>query len=188
MGERCSSDQQHCTWPWYTKYDGNIFGVYNPNCNDKSDQVFPINTTCRQFNQKFLNTYWINWCTDTNGEKRKKEDGSYCDGGYDNLEYWYSRQTDNLIKDPHGCQQSCKTTSTGADCVACEHPDFFHCNSTGFCIHKDLVCDHHPHHRCGGDDEGVHHCLEVYFKRRIVKSYATLICQSKMYPGKELDI
>ena len=86
---------------------------------------------------------------------------------------WY--QHDDKITDPHGCQKRCKTTTNaGADCLACEHPDFFKCNSTGYCINSDLVCDHHPHPNCGGDDEGIYHCLEIYLKKRLVKSYATL--------------
>ena len=85
-------------------------------------------------------------------------------------------QDDERIRDPHGCERSCSIT--GPDCVACEHEDFFHCPSTGFCINKDLVCDGHPHPSCGGDDEGVHHCYEIYYKKRTVVRYATLICHS----------
>ena len=117
--------------------------------------------------------------------------------GHCSLEDYFAKHEE--IQDVHGCQRSCKTTTTaGADCLACEHPDFFHCNSTGmfsftenycpivilgFCINKELVCDGHPHPSCGGDDEGIVHCLNDYFKKRIVKSYASLICASKMYPG-----
>ena len=36
---------------------------------------------------------------------------------------------------------------------------------TGFCINKENVCDGHPQPSCGGDDEGVDHCLNVYFKQ-----------------------
>ena len=96
---------------------------------------------------------------------------------------WFSHQDDDKITDPHGCEKSCSTS--GPDCPACQHPDFFHCNSTGYCINKDNVCDGHPHPSCGGDDEGIEHCLEIYFKKRIVKKYATLICPSVVYPGKE---
>ena len=46
-----------------------------------------------------------------------------------------------------------------------------------------MVCDGHPHPSCGGDDENMYKCLEIYFKKRIVKRYATLICPSVVYPG-----
>ena len=64
-----------------------------------------------------------------------------------------------------------------------EKQNFIFLVIAGFCINKELVCDGHPHPSCGGDDEGVH-CLEDYFKKRIVKRYATLFCNSKIYPGK----
>ena len=42
-----------------------------------------------------------------------------------------------------------------------------------------------PHPSCGGDDEGPDHCYEIYYKKRTVKRYATLICPSVVYPGNE---
>ena len=172
VGARCSSDYQQCTFPWYRRYDART--RYNPSCLDNSDQVFPANTTCRQHNQQFLKTYRSLWCS---GNKERYT-GYYCN----NLDDWFaSEQDDEKIRDPHGCERSCSTP--GPDCVACQHEDFFHCPSTGFCLHKDLVCDGHPHPSCGGDDEGADHCYEIYYKKRTVKRYATLICPSKMYPG-----
>ena len=178
IGQRCSGVKQHCFWPWYSRWNADLFYFSgSPNtCVDKSDQVFPIRKTCKQFNEEFLNTYRKLWCRSRN----VNDHGKYCD----NLENWYSKQDYSKIRDPHGCEKSCKIGTEGAACLACEHPDFFHCNTTGVCIHKTNVCDGHPHPSCGGDDEGIDHCYQEYYKRRIVKRYATLICASKMYPGR----
>ena len=35
-----------------------------------------------------------------------------------------------------------------AGTVHCKHKDFFSCNTTGFCINKEMVCDGHPHPSC----------------------------------------
>ena len=131
--------------------------------------------TCSQYNKQFKEIYRTLWCS---GDLDRYVGGDLCD----DLDGWFSRnQEDDQIRDPHGCERSCSTARP--DCLACEHDDYFRCNSTGFCISKENVCDGHPHPNCGGDDEGIHHCLEFYFKERIVKRYATLICPSKMYPG-----
>ena len=192
-GVRCLADSKHCIWPWYTNADANprtsgyeadpwsgrsdAEPVFKTTCDDKSDQVFPINTTCREFNKRFVDSYSAIWCT---GEGKQ---GDWCNY-LELFPYWLDDQ--DLDFDPHGCEKSCKESTTdGADCLACENPEFFHCKSTGYCIHQDLVCDHHPHPSCGGDDEVIYTCSEIYFKRRIVKSYATMVCPSKMYPGKK---
>ena len=120
-GVRCTGDFQHCSWPWYRWYGADTGP--NPTCVDKSDQVFPINTTCSQFNKQLLQTYRSLWCS---GNKNRYT-GSYCD----NLDDRFAEQDIDKITDPHGCIQSCKSTNDGPDCLACEHPDFFHCNSTG---------------------------------------------------------
>ena len=183
-GARCSNDKKHCYWPWYLRKvaDVNTWPV-DTICNDKSDQVFPINTTCSQYNDEFLETYKRLWCSDD------MKQGLRCDGGddYDSLEDWYFNQKDQKIRDPHRCWMSCKTDeATQPDCLACQNPDFFNCKSTGYCIHKSNVCNGHPHPSCGGDDEVMDNCVQDYFKRRIVKSYATFICPSTMYPGISL--
>ena len=182
FGARCTGVKKHCFWPWYLRNSANVsHWPIDIICLDNSDQVFPINTTCSLYNNQFLETYKSLWC---NGVVSQ---GLRCDGGddYNSLEDWYFDQNNKKIRDPHGCQKSCETISASAeDCVACKHPNFFHCVSTGVCIHKTNECDGHPHPACGGDDEGLDHCGQKYFKRRIVKNYATLVCPSKMYPGK----
>ena len=97
FGQRCSSDSQHCYWTWYASKDANPGSINT--CKDQSDKVFPINTTCSQYNSKFLDTYKKLWCSDD------MEHGYLCDGGkeYDSIEDWYAEQ-DDQIKDPHGCQ------------------------------------------------------------------------------------
>ena len=175
-GVRCSSDYQQCIFPWYRHHMASA--SINPSCLDKSDQVFPINSTCSQHNRQLLQTYKTLWCF---GNRDRFP------GHCNNLDDWFAReQDDEKIRDPHGCERSCSTP--GPDCVACQHEDFFHCNSTGFCIHMDLVCDGHPHPSCGGDDEGADHCYEMYYKKRTVKRYATLICPGEMYPGNNGNI
>ena len=120
-GVRCSGDFQHCSVPWYRNSYART--NYNPTCLDNSDQVFPINTSCSQYNKQLVETYRSIWCS---GNK-DREEGDKC---Y-NLDDWFAGQDDDKITDPHGCIQSCKSTNDGPDCLACEHPDFFHCNSTG---------------------------------------------------------
>ena len=67
-GARCSADYQHCTLPWYRRFSADTNRI--PSCVDKSDQVFPINSTCRQHNLQFLQTYRTIWCSGNN-ERRK---------------------------------------------------------------------------------------------------------------------
>ena len=179
VGDRCTADYQHCVYPWYTNYNTNPSSDLRITCADRSDKAFPILKSCKEFNKKFLETYRKKWCTGV------FLFGWLCDDGV--LENWYDEnQNNDDIRDPHGCEKSC--TTAGADCLACEHKNFFHCNSTGVCIHKANRCDGHPHPSCGGDDESIDDCLDIYFKKRIVKRYATLICPSKMYPGIEKKV
>ena len=178
FGIRCTSSQKHCYFPWYSLYSATpAWYGWRTTCLDNSDQVFPINTTCSHYNRKFIDTYKNIWCSDKEGYR----EGYKCN---EIEEYWHFNQKDETLRDPHGCEHSCQVKSP--DCVACEHPDFFHCNSTGFCIHKSNKCNGHPHPSCGGDDERMEDCHREYFKLRIVKSYATLVCRSKMYPGTEI--
>ena len=125
-GARCSGDFQHCSWPWY-RWNDYRTGYHNPTCVDKSDQVFPINTTCSLHNKQFLETYRRIWCS---GKANYRGEYCYLSGKW-RVENWFSRQDDDKILDPHGCINSCKSTKDGPNCLACEHPDFFHCNSTG---------------------------------------------------------
>ena len=85
------------------------YSYNNPICVDKSDQVFPINTTCRQYNKVFLETYRTLWCSGNTGRGQ----GHKCEGQWDNgkLEDWFSQEDDEKIYDPHGCVGSCKSTS-----------------------------------------------------------------------------
>ena len=172
IGSKCTADKQHCIFPWYTMKETNP--IYSTTCLDKSDQAFPINKTCAEYNSKFLDTYKKLWC----GEGGT---GSRCNDLENYLNYKIYKKNDNRYRDPHGCEKSCNTT--GAACIACQHPDFFHCNTTGICIHQSNVCNGHPHPECGGDDEIMDNCYQDYVKRRIVKNYATLVCDSVMYPG-----
>ena len=169
-GTRCTADTKHCSFPWYSVR--NAAPWFSETCLDLSDKAFPVNTSCDKYNARFIDTYKTIWC----GEGGT---GLKCD----NLEEFFASQKgDNRIRDPHGCEQSCSTT--GANCLACQHEDYFHCQTTGICIHHSNVCNGHHHPQCGGDDEIMDDCYNTYVKRRIVKNYATFICNSVMYPGK----
>ena len=174
VGTRCSADKKHCSFPWYAVQFA--YPILFPRCLDRSDQAFPVNTSCAEFNHQFLDTYKKLWCNEGGT-------GTACDYIKEKLEYY---KDDNRLRDPNGCEKSCITS--GADCLACQHEDYFHCQSTGICIHQSNVCDGHPHPQCGGDDEIMDECYQTYFNRRIVRNYATFICDSVMYPGKVLFI
>ena len=176
FGARCTGDKKHCTFPWYTRRTANP--TFSTTCLDKSDQAFPINTSCVEYNYQFLNTYSKLWCGEWGGTVTK----TVCESL---VEFYSSHKNDNRIRDPHGCEKSCNTTGA-ADCLACQHKDYFHCETTGICIHQSNVCDGHPHPQCGGDDEIMYDCHQTYVKRRIVKNYATFICPSVIYPGNVL--
>ena len=77
IGSRCTGDMKHCYYPWYSRYNANPSsnGLANT-CLDKSDHVFPLNTSCKLFNSKFLDTYNELWCSDINNTERKT--GSQC--------------------------------------------------------------------------------------------------------------
>ena len=167
----CSGDKKHCTFPWYTMRD--TFPFISPTCMDMSDRTFPMNTSCSAYNYQYVDTYQRLWCG-------KGGNGRICDFLEEFFEYF---KFSNRIRDPHGCEKSCNTTEVDYDCLACQHHDFFSCQTTGICIHQSNVCDGHPHPQCGGDDEIMDDCYQTYFQRGIVRKYATFICASVMYPG-----
>ena len=50
------------------------------------------------------------------------------------------------------------------------------------CIHPSLVCDGHP--QCDfAEDEDFEMCHDRYLERKIIKPFASLKCQSLMYPS-----
>ena len=86
--------------------------------------------------------------------------------------------------DPHNCRESCSDPHYG--CLACTNPAYIHCTKKNIsvCIHPDLKCNHHPD--CDNAlDEQLDQCYEQYVKRGLVDNYATLRCQSKIYPNME---
>ena len=173
LGLRCYSAFQHCFYPWYTLKEG-IPKNYLPNCYDKSDQKFPIHHKCSDFNEKFAMNHTNNFC-------EYEENAEICSDKMG----WYSKQKDPLIKDPHGCQNSCEDPSR-PDCISCTNTkDFFHCTKSGVCINMENKCDGHPN--CPGVDgelaEDEKDCLGEYLRKNIVQEYATLVCRTKQYEG-----
>ena len=51
IGARCSGDKKHCTFPWHTM--AFAYPARQTSCLDKSDQAFPMNTSCSEFNHQF---------------------------------------------------------------------------------------------------------------------------------------
>ena len=83
------------------------------------------------------------------------------------------------LDDPHFCQESC--AKPGLNCVACTKEKFFNCSRSNTCIHPDLECDGHP--QClDNEDEDYEMCWKKYFEKKLVKPFASLKCNSKMYP------
>ena len=110
------------------------FPFISPTCMDMSDRTFPMNTSCSVYNYQYVDTYKKLWC----GEGGN---GLVCDFLEEFFEYF---KFNSRIRDPHGCEKSCNTTEVDYDCLACQHHDFFSCQTTGICIHQSNVCDGHP--------------------------------------------
>ena len=50
---------QGCIYPWYQKSFGNLGS--QDTCEDKSDQWFPLNSTCRTI-EDYLEIHWDTFC------------------------------------------------------------------------------------------------------------------------------
>ena len=97
-----------------------------------------------------------------------------------NPKKWYDAQVFDYIVDPHECQESCNEPSK--DCETCTNTeDFFICQKSGYCVHKNVRCDLHVNCQFGEDEDD---CAREYVERKVFKSFATHNCQSSMYPGR----
>ena len=86
--------------------------------------------------------------------------------------------------DPHHCTNSCQDPGYG--CTSCTNPEYFQCTrkNQSICIHPDLHCNHHPD--CDdAEDEKFEDCKNKYVERHFVEEFATLRCQSRIYPNME---
>ena len=156
----------------------NNFFQQNPHftCVDLSDRIFTINQTCTE--EKYVEIYNETVCSGKYDISISRYD--YCDRledimrDHNTTEYW----------DPHNCRESCNDPHYG--CLACTNPAYIHCtqNNISVCIHPDLKCNHHPD--CDNAvDEQLDQCYDEYVKRGLVEDFATLRCQSKIYPIME---
>ena len=175
FGSRCRGSQQHCYYPWYHYKEGRIQETYKTNCIDHTDEVFPINTKCSEFNLNLVKNHTNQFCNSFYEDMKFK---NICQ----DPEAWFTDQTDPRVQDPHKCEKSCEHPDK--DCIACTNKDYFQC-SNNICIHPSNKCDGHP--QCPGaeDEKG---CYEEYLERKIVTNYATLKCNSSLYPGLKVYI
>ena len=149
-------------------------------CDDKSDKIFTVNSSCRT--EEYGEIFRDHICSATYINKPAQylyqlDDQKICA----NIAKWINEKTTKDYLDPHDCQSSCRTPEYR--CEACTHKDYsFQCvrDGTKVCIHKDLVCDGHP--VCDlAEDEDLTLCRKEYFIKKLVEQYATKECQSMMY-------
>ena len=171
-GHRCTGAMKNCVVPWFTwKYGKTSWSIIKQSCSDKSDQIFPQNITCQQYNEHLLLEHNNIWCNYT---EVKTE--TICT----HPERWLQQQD---IPDVHNCQDSCKVV--GPNCRTCQNSEYFQCNKSGKCIHPDLHCDGHP--QCPeAEDEDLETCYQKYLDRKIIDQSATIKCNSSMYPEMKI--
>ena len=182
-GLRCRGNNMQCAYPWYGRFDGKIeFWGHVFQCEDKSDQVFKTNVTCRQHFQENIDFHNQHFCN-TSVIFQPRVDAKaklICT----NKTKYLSYHLDNpLYSDPHSCQSSC--SDPGPDCVACTNSSYFKCSKSGQCIHPDLRCDGHPQCR-EGEDEDLEMCHHKYIENKFLEPFATYKCESLFY--KDMDI
>ena len=137
-------------------------------CIDKSDQIFPVNTSCttKIYEEIFKDTI----CSADYVQKpllvpAKKmyqwTNRNICA----NISKWINEKTTAEYLDPHDCQSSCKTPEYG--CEACTNEEYsFQCirNGTKVCLHKAITCDGHS--QCDqAEDEDLELCLQIYLDK-----------------------
>ena len=164
-GSRCRGSHMECQYPWYGKHDKTLPNpvFLTTNCQDKSAEQFPTNTSCSKFNEKFLKEWTDNFCKDQS-----------C---IDEAKLWFSEQTSNTILDPHNCQKSCGEEDQTGGCKACSNPLYFKCDKSNTCLHPHLKCDGHK--QCpNGEDEDLNMCKREYIKKNIIDLDDTFRCTS----------
>ena len=182
-GKRCSGQQQHCYYPWYTWYDGVPYYGYKQTCDDKSDQVFPLNTKCSDIARQHLQDHNDRFCNDA-----RVKDKEICTSPQQWLQKRQQRKKTKYHDpqwyiDPHNCQASCAEADPSPDCLSCQNKLYYKCEKSQQCVHPDLVCDGHP--QCEqAEDEDFTLCTTDKYISRFKAPSATLPCLSKMYQGK----
>ena len=176
VGQRCTGAIQHCYFPWYRLYNAQTNPNLKASCEDKSDQIIEVNTTCGSV-EKFIEIYNETIC----GNKRLGNVITHCD---DLSTLADQVQNDSKRNDPHNCMDSCK--QPGVNCTSCTNPNYMRCmrNNRTVCLHPKLTCDGHKH--CdNGEDEDKKLCIDsgAYEKKKIINKYATVICPNLMYPS-----
>ena len=186
LGKKCIGTNQQCVRPWYmVKVGGGAPGEPQgtETCEDKSDQIFTANMTCREHLKDYIRFHDLHFCTNATSGGGLVRNFPICK----NITEWLSGK-DKTLSDPHFCQSSCSNysrTINGLDCVACTNPEYFNCTSSDTCLHPSLVCDGHP--QCqGGEDENLDKCLDKYIKNKIIQAYSSLRCTSEFYENMQI--
>ena len=168
-GVRCNGSLMQMIYPWYKWFDGMPDVRLKQQCEDKSDQVFNLETPCPDLNH-YLSIQNQIWCSEN-----ISKDEEICT----NPKSWIEKNGIKISDDPHNCQASCN--ETGPNCISCRNESYFSCYQSGQCIHPDLKCDGHP--QClGGEDEEYEMCKGNYLTKHIVEPFATFKCNSTVYP------
>ena len=194
-GMRCQGTYQACVTPWYNVFDGDggANTITLPSCQDKSDQIFPIGSTCDNLLKEKIAFHDLKFCN--NPEFAWLKSRTICKNKTQWLEemaqFEFLAQghqktvltTISKVKDPHFCQLSC--SEPRSDCNACTNKEYFNCTRSGQCVHPELVCDGHP--QCSeGEDEDLIKCHLKYIKNQIVQPFASYKCKSLFYPKMDI--
>ena len=174
-GNRCRGRNMGCAYPWYFQFDGYTGLNIDRKCSDRSDEIFQVGWTCRQYLDFSVDFHQLSFC---NSEYPEVNSSLICTDKWQ----WLSRQ-DPVLRDPNNCQSSCEVPDL--DCQACSNSSYVMCGQSGLCVPPELVCDGHP--ECpNGEDEDLYNCHQTYIENHIVEPYASYRCKSPFYSGMDV--
>ena len=175
-GIRCRGNMQHCYFKWYYSVEGSVNPIYRSTCRDKSDLIFFSNKPCPSRKLR-LQIYVDTFCNDDSKFKFIKQ----CKYSVQ----WFKEKEEAVCQD--GCFEYCweSCADPGPDCEACTNNEYFLCEHSTMCIHKDLECDGHP--QClNGEDENFYRCKDKWIKNKVFLTHATFKCRSRIYPSMDI--